>query len=155
MLGFIVVLTIGLVAANTAAMSIRERRGEIAVMRSMGFPARTILSLLLAESLLIGLIGGIIGCGSAYIVLKVFSVGSSAGRSARSRMPPSDPGRDAGDRGADWTAQRDGAGELGGAAEYRRCAEDGRVKEQSTLNLKPRWFQTSSAGVTPAPGVKI
>src|SRR5262249_9657056 len=36
-LGFIVVLTIGLVAANTAAMSIRERRGEIAVMRSIGF----------------------------------------------------------------------------------------------------------------------
>ena len=38
LLGFIVVLTIGLVAANTAAMSIRERRGEIAVMRSIGFP---------------------------------------------------------------------------------------------------------------------
>ncbi len=79
LLGFIVVLTIGLVAANTAAMSIRERRGEIAVMRSMGFPARTILSLLLAESLLIGLIGGIIGCGSAYVVLKVFSIGNVGG----------------------------------------------------------------------------
>ena len=51
-LGFIVVLMIGLVAANTAAMSIRERRGEIAVMRSIGFPARTILSMLLAESIL-------------------------------------------------------------------------------------------------------
>ena len=37
-LGFIVVVTVGLVAANTSAMSIRERRGEIAVMRSMGFP---------------------------------------------------------------------------------------------------------------------
>src|SRR6266478_1891883 len=60
-LGFIVVLTIGLVAANTAAMSIRERRGEIAVMRSIGFRSRTILSLLLAESLLIGIIGGVLG----------------------------------------------------------------------------------------------
>src|ERR1700689_4618017 len=88
LLGFIVVLTIGLVAANTAAMSIRERRGEIAVMRSMGFPARTILSLLLAESLLIGLIGGIIGCGSAYVVLKVFSIGNVGGPLGSIRMPP-------------------------------------------------------------------
>lgn len=88
LLGFIVVLTIGLVAANTAAMSIRERRGEIAVMRSMGFPARTILSLLLAESLLIGLIGGVIGCGSAYVVLKIFSVGNVDGPLGSIRMPP-------------------------------------------------------------------
>jgi len=87
-LGFIVVLTIGLVAANTAAMSIRERRGEIAVMRSMGFPSRTILSLLLAESLLIGLIGGIIGCGSAYIVLRAFSIGNMGGPLSTIRMPP-------------------------------------------------------------------
>jgi putative ABC transport system permease protein len=43
-LGLVVVLTIALVAANTAAMSIRERRGEIAIMRSMGFPPRTILT---------------------------------------------------------------------------------------------------------------
>jgi putative ABC transport system permease protein len=88
LLGFIVVLTIGLVAANTAAMSIRERRGEIAVMRSMGFPARTILSLLLAESLLIGLIGGVIGCGSAYLVLKGFSIGNMGGPLGAIRMPP-------------------------------------------------------------------
>jgi putative ABC transport system permease protein len=89
LLGFIVVLTIGLVAANTAAMSIRERRGEIAVMRSMGFPSRTILSLLLAESLIIGLIGGVIGCGSAYVLLKVFSVGNAGGPLGTIRMPPS------------------------------------------------------------------
>ncbi|HEY2665079.1 MAG TPA: FtsX-like permease family protein [Candidatus Binataceae bacterium] len=88
LLGFIVVLTIGLVAANTAAMSIRERRGEIAVMRSMGFPSRTILSLLLTESVLIGLIGGVIGCGSAYILLKVFSIGNVGGPLGTIRMPP-------------------------------------------------------------------
>ncbi len=77
-LGFIVVLTIGLVAANTAAMSIRERRGEIAVMRSIGFPSNTILGLLLSESVIIGLVGGLIGCGAAFIVLKIFAVGSPA-----------------------------------------------------------------------------
>lgn len=89
LLGFIVVITIGLVAANTAAMSIRERRAEIAVMRSIGFGSRIILNLLLAESLIIGLAGGILGCGTAYVVLKVFSVGSPAiGPLGLIRMPP-------------------------------------------------------------------
>ena len=87
-LGFIVVLTIGLVAANTAAMSIRERRGEIAVMRSIGFSSRIILSLLLAESLLIGLVGGVVGCGAAFVVLKAFSVGNVGGPLGTIRMPP-------------------------------------------------------------------
>ncbi len=72
-LGIIVVITIGLVAANTAAMSIRERRGEIAVMRSMGFSSGTILSLLLGESFAIGLLGGLMGCGAAFVMLRSFS----------------------------------------------------------------------------------
>src|ERR1700730_4629141 len=74
LMGIVVVFTIGLVAANTAAMSIRERRTEIAVLRSIGFPAHTILSMLLAESLIIALAGGLLGCGSAYAVLKLVSV---------------------------------------------------------------------------------
>jgi putative ABC transport system permease protein len=89
-LGFIVVLTIGLVAANTAAMSIRERRAEIAVMRSMGFTSRIILAILLAESVLIGLLGGVIGCGAAFAVLKIFSVATPAiGGLGLVRMPTS------------------------------------------------------------------
>jgi putative ABC transport system permease protein len=89
LLGLIVVLTIGLVAANTAAMSIRERRGEIAVMRSMGFTSRTILSLLLSESLLIGLAGGILGCGAAFVTLRVFAVeAGTMGPFGLISMPP-------------------------------------------------------------------
>ncbi|HVA77937.1 MAG TPA: FtsX-like permease family protein [Candidatus Binataceae bacterium] len=89
-LGFIVVLTIGLVAANTAAMSIRERRSEIAVMRSIGFPSGTILGLLLSESLIIGLLGGLLGCGAAFVVLRIFAVGTPAlGPLSEIRMPPS------------------------------------------------------------------
>ncbi|HYA34186.1 MAG TPA: FtsX-like permease family protein [Candidatus Binataceae bacterium] len=87
-LGFIVAVTIGMVAANTAAMSIRERRAEIAVMRSMGFPSPVILRLLLVESLIIGLVGGVLGCGSAYIALKVLTVGMPAiGGLSAIRMP--------------------------------------------------------------------
>lgn len=74
LMGIVVVLTIGLVAANTAAMSIRERRTEIAVLRSIGFPAHTILSMLLAESLIIALAGGLLGCGAAYLLLKLVTV---------------------------------------------------------------------------------
>jgi len=85
-LGVIVVITIGLVAANTAAMSIRERRGEIAVMRSMGFSSGTILSLLLSESFVIGLFGGLIGCGVAFGALRLFR---GVGEMQAIHMPPS------------------------------------------------------------------
>jgi putative ABC transport system permease protein len=74
LMGLVVVFTIGLVAANTAAMSIRERRAEIAVLRSIGFPAYTILAMLLAESLIIAFAGGLLGTGAAYLLLKVVSV---------------------------------------------------------------------------------
>lgn len=74
LMGIVVVFTIALVAANTAAMSIRERRSEIAVLRSIGFPAHVILAMLLAESLIIALAGGLLGCGSAYLVLKVITM---------------------------------------------------------------------------------
>jgi putative ABC transport system permease protein len=87
-LGIIVVISIGLVAANTAAMSIRERRAEIAVMRSMGFTPRLLVSLLVAESLIIALIGGVIGCGAAFVLLKLFASGSAAaGPLGSIRMP--------------------------------------------------------------------
>jgi putative ABC transport system permease protein len=88
-LGFIVVLSIGLVAANTAAMSIRERRPEIAVMRALGFTPRVIIGLLVAESLIIALMGGVLGCGSAFVLLKLFASGSAAaGPLGSIRMPP-------------------------------------------------------------------
>lgn len=76
LLGLIVVVTIGLVAANAAAMSIRERRNEIAVMRSIGFRSPLILRLLMAESVLTALAGCVLGCGTAFALLKIFSVSS-------------------------------------------------------------------------------
>jgi putative ABC transport system permease protein len=77
-LGLVVVVAIGLVAANTAAMSIRERRSEIAVMRSIGFPSGVILSLLVGESLIVALSGGAIGCGVAFGLFKVFAFNADA-----------------------------------------------------------------------------
>jgi putative ABC transport system permease protein len=67
--GFLVVAAIVLIAANTAAMSVRERIGEIAVLKTIGFRRRTIFSLLLSEGLVIALVGGALGAGLAYLIL--------------------------------------------------------------------------------------
>jgi putative ABC transport system permease protein len=88
LLGLVVVVAIGLVAANTAAMSIREKRSEIAVMRSIGFRSSTLLGLLVAEAVTIAVIGGILGCGGAFGLLKVFSFNADAlGPFATLRIP--------------------------------------------------------------------
>ena len=55
-------ITMALVAANTAAMSIRERQSEIAVMRAIGFDSRRIVVFLIGECWAIGLLGGLTGC---------------------------------------------------------------------------------------------
>jgi putative ABC transport system permease protein len=56
-----IIFAIVLVAANTMAMSIRERVREIGVMKALGFHSNRILALLLAESLLLSLAGTLLG----------------------------------------------------------------------------------------------
>ncbi len=60
-----VVFTILLVAGNTMAMSIRERTGEVAVLKTLGFRRNVILLLLVGESLIIALFGGLVGAAGA------------------------------------------------------------------------------------------
>ncbi|MGE0680547.1 MAG: ABC transporter permease, partial [Candidatus Binatia bacterium] len=67
--GFLVVAAIVLIAANTAAMSVRERIGEVAVLKTIGFRRRTVFFLLLSEGLFIALVGGILGAVPAYVLL--------------------------------------------------------------------------------------
>ena len=69
LVGFLVVGAIILIAANTAAMSIRERTAEIAVLKTIGFRQRTIFSLLLSEGLFVAGLGGLLGAGCAYLLL--------------------------------------------------------------------------------------
>jgi len=47
--------------ANTVAMSARERVTEIAVMRALGFLRRQVLAIVLLESVVLALLGGIAG----------------------------------------------------------------------------------------------
>ncbi len=57
----VVIFTVILVASNSIAMSIRERVREIAIMKALGFRARHILTLLVGESMCLGLAGALIG----------------------------------------------------------------------------------------------
>src|SRR5258707_1124077 len=66
-LAAIVIFTIGLVALNTAAMAVRERRHEMAVMRAIGFTRNSIIARILVEGLIVGVTGGALGCGLAYL----------------------------------------------------------------------------------------
>jgi putative ABC transport system permease protein len=52
-----------LIAANTMAMSARERVTEIAVLRAIGFSRRTLFGILLSESVLLALLGAALGLG--------------------------------------------------------------------------------------------
>jgi putative ABC transport system permease protein len=77
-LSVIVLIAIGLVAANTAAMSVRERHAEFAVMRALGFSRSLVVAITLAESAILGLAGGLLGCIAAYAVLTSRAVGEAA-----------------------------------------------------------------------------
>jgi putative ABC transport system permease protein len=60
-IGIAVTFTILLVTANTMSMAVRERRTEIAVLKTLGFPSRLVMGLVLGESLALGALGGGLG----------------------------------------------------------------------------------------------
>ncbi len=60
-IGLAVTFTILLVSANTMSMAVRERRTEIAVLKTLGFPGRLVLLLIVGEALTLALTGGALG----------------------------------------------------------------------------------------------
>jgi putative ABC transport system permease protein len=56
-----ILFVILLITANTIAMSARERVTEIAVLRTLGFQKGTILGMILGESFLLSIFGGLVG----------------------------------------------------------------------------------------------
>ena len=61
----LVILTMMLIAANSAAMMVRERVNEVAIMRAIGFGRPAIAAMLFGECAAIGLFGGVLGAGVA------------------------------------------------------------------------------------------
>ena len=61
----LVSLCVAFIASNTASLAIRERQGEIAVLRALGFPRRTLLVMLVAETTLLAASAGALGTCSS------------------------------------------------------------------------------------------
>jgi putative ABC transport system permease protein len=76
-----VVFTILLVSGNTMAMSVRERIKEIGVLKTLGFTNGKVLTMIVAESVIIALLGGMLGC------LLAFSVSVALGKAQLAFLP--------------------------------------------------------------------
>ncbi len=62
-IGLATAFTLFLITSNTLAMAARERRGEAALLRILGFSRETVLRLLVLEGAFFGIAGGILGLG--------------------------------------------------------------------------------------------
>jgi putative ABC transport system permease protein len=87
-IGGVVFFTLLLVTGNTMAIAVRERIGELAVLKAVGYSDRFVLVFVLAESLFISMVGGVLGLGLAKLltlagdptggILQSFTLPSSA-----------------------------------------------------------------------------
>lgn len=64
-----VFFTLLLVSGNTMSQSVRERISELAVLKTLGFADRAILGIVLSESVLIMLMGGVLGLGVGWLLV--------------------------------------------------------------------------------------
>lgn len=64
-----VFFTMLLVAGNTMAQSFRERIAEFAILKTLGFSDVSVMLIVLAESLVVSIVGGLLGLVIAQIVL--------------------------------------------------------------------------------------
>lgn len=74
-----VFFTILILTGNTMAQSLRERIPELAILKTLGFSDGRVTALVLAEAVLMLLIGAVIGLAAAAAVLPVVN-GSTGGR---------------------------------------------------------------------------
>lgn len=71
-----VFFTLLLLSGNTMMQAVRERTSELAVLKTIGFSNHAVLGIVLAESVLLLLLGGVIGLGLASLIIPVVSAGS-------------------------------------------------------------------------------
>ena len=69
-IGLAVVFAILLVTANAMMMSARERTGEVAVLKTIGFTDGTLFRLVMLEAGFIALTGALIGLGGAFRIVR-------------------------------------------------------------------------------------
>ena len=76
-IGLILIYVVGaafgiilLIVGTSLILAISERTKEIAVMKTLGFPAPRIFRMVLIESVMLSLVGGLAGIGLAALLLK-------------------------------------------------------------------------------------
>lgn len=70
-IGSVVFFTLLLVTGNTMAISVRERTPELAILKAIGFSDRSVLLFVLGESVVIALVGGIMGLLLAVVAIPI------------------------------------------------------------------------------------
>jgi putative ABC transport system permease protein len=75
-IGMAVVFAILLVTANAMMMNQRERRSEVAVMKTVGFSDRRVFGLIIVEAAVISLTGAVLGLGAATLLPVVTGFGA-------------------------------------------------------------------------------
>ncbi|MDR2011884.1 MAG: ABC transporter permease [Rhodanobacter sp.] len=73
-----VFFTLVLLTGNTMAQAVRERIPELAVLKTLGFTNRGVLSLVLAESILLILLGGVLGLVCAALTVSALQTSMGA-----------------------------------------------------------------------------
>lgn len=74
LVSFVVIIIIMAVAANTMAMTARERIGEYAILRTLGFGGTYVAIFILGESLVIAALGGVLGLILTFPAAKFFAL---------------------------------------------------------------------------------
>lgn len=82
-----VFFTLIILTGNTMVQAVRERIPELAVLKTIGFSDRSVLALVMAESVLLLVIGGLLGLGLAAAAMPVVSA-ASGGMIQLGSMPP-------------------------------------------------------------------
>ncbi len=77
LVSYIVIFIIMAVMANTMAMTVRERMGEYAIMKTLGFGGLYIAGLIFGESLVIGAVGSALGIMLTFPAAKAFGASLS------------------------------------------------------------------------------
>jgi putative ABC transport system permease protein len=68
-----VFFTLLLLTGNTMSQAVRDRIPELAVLKTLGFTNGTVLTLVLVESILLIVLGGVIGMGLAAVIIPILS----------------------------------------------------------------------------------
>jgi putative ABC transport system permease protein len=71
-----VFFTLILLTGNTMAQAVRERTNELAVLKTIGFSSQSVLGMVLAEGIMLLLLGGALGLALAGVVVPIVAKGS-------------------------------------------------------------------------------